>query len=176
MKRKKKVITGSDKKEQTWVVRRARKGGVKEGRSVNPGGDSPPKIQKNRPRGCPWPKGVSGNPAGRPRGARNKFTLAVIEGVQRAEELTGLWCSSESNLTPTPTKLCLIRTRPRSLPSALTLVSATLRRPGRARRSSCKMAGLFVPAPGDGLESNPNSIFNSSPPLVLTTFSTFTLL
>jgi len=36
--------------------------------------------------GPPWPKGVSGNPAGRPKGARNKFTEAVREGLRRAEE------------------------------------------------------------------------------------------
>ena len=46
------------------------------------------KIKKGLPRGRPWPKGVSGNPAGRPRGARNKFTLSMMEGmegVRRAE-------------------------------------------------------------------------------------------
>jgi len=45
------------------------------------------KIQlKKRPRGRPWPKGVSGNWTGRPRGAKNKTTLAMLEGVRRAEE------------------------------------------------------------------------------------------
>jgi len=54
------------------------------------GAGLPPDLEgkslKKRPRGRPWPKGTSGNPAGRPRGARNKLTLAVIEGVRRAEE------------------------------------------------------------------------------------------
>jgi len=42
-------------------------------------------IQKARPRGRPWPKGHSGNPAGRPRGSLNKVTLAVQEGIRRVE-------------------------------------------------------------------------------------------
>ena len=42
-------------------------------------------IQKARPRGRPWPKGHSGNPAGRPRGSLNKNSLAVQEGIRRAE-------------------------------------------------------------------------------------------
>jgi hypothetical protein len=41
---------------------------------------------KKRPRGRPWPKGVSGNPAGRPRGSLNKISLAVAAGIRRAEE------------------------------------------------------------------------------------------
>ena len=44
------------------------------------------KQLKLKPRGRPWPKGVSGNPAGRPPGSRHKITLAVLEGVRRAEE------------------------------------------------------------------------------------------
>jgi hypothetical protein len=35
------------------------------------------KQLKGKPRGKPWPRGVSGNPAGRPRGAINKLSLAV---------------------------------------------------------------------------------------------------
>jgi hypothetical protein len=46
------------------------------------------KIQlKKKPRGRPWPKGVSGNSAGRPKGAKNKTTLAMLEGIARAEEI-----------------------------------------------------------------------------------------
>jgi len=42
-----------------------------------------------KPRGRPWPKGVSGNPHGRPKGAKNKLTLMVKEGIARAiEELS----------------------------------------------------------------------------------------
>jgi len=43
------------------------------------------KMPKKRPRGRPWPKGVSGNPAGRPRGAQNKVTLAMLAGIKWAE-------------------------------------------------------------------------------------------
>jgi len=35
---------------------------------------------KGKPRGRPFPSGASGNPRGRPRGALNKLTLAVLAG------------------------------------------------------------------------------------------------
>jgi hypothetical protein len=44
------------------------------------------KQQNGKPRGRPWPKGGSGNPCGRPQGSLNKITLAVLEGIKRAEE------------------------------------------------------------------------------------------
>lgn len=43
-------------------------------------------IRKARPRGRPFPPGVSGNPRGRPPGARNKLSLMVDEGIRRAKE------------------------------------------------------------------------------------------
>ena len=51
---------------------------------------------KGKPRGRPWPPGVSGNPAGRPKGALNKLSLAVRggalavnvqEGIEQAQVL-----------------------------------------------------------------------------------------
>ncbi len=36
------------------------------------------KKQQNKPRGRPWPAGLSGNPHGRPKGALNKLSLAVL--------------------------------------------------------------------------------------------------
>ncbi len=44
------------------------------------------KQLKLKLRGRPWPKGTSGNPAGRPPSSRHKITLAVLEGARRAEE------------------------------------------------------------------------------------------
>jgi Family of unknown function (DUF5681) len=42
---------------------------------------SKPKSQKGQ-----WPKGVSGNPAGRPRGSRNKATLALEALLEEGAE------------------------------------------------------------------------------------------
>jgi len=83
MQKRQRVSQELEKKEQT----RASEGELKvrvEG--VNSAPELFAKPWKKRPRGRPWPKGVSGNPRGRPKGARNKFTQAVLEGIRRAEE------------------------------------------------------------------------------------------
>ena len=36
--------------------------------------------QKAKPRGRPWKEGQSGNPGGRPKGAKNKLTMAILAG------------------------------------------------------------------------------------------------
>lgn len=75
----------TDKKEQRRTSSRGEKCEVKAVQGEN----SPPELVQNlpkkRPRGKPWPQGVSGNPAGRPKGARNKLTLALLAGVRQAE-------------------------------------------------------------------------------------------
>jgi hypothetical protein len=43
------------------------------------------KHLKGRPRGRPWVKGQSANPAGRPPGSRHKTTLAMLAGIKEAE-------------------------------------------------------------------------------------------
>jgi hypothetical protein len=40
---------------------------------------------RGKPRGRPFLPGVSGNPRGRPPGARNKLSLMVEEGIRRAK-------------------------------------------------------------------------------------------
>ena len=53
---------------------------------MNPG----KKQLKYKPRGTPWPPGVSGNPAGRPHGALNELSLAVMGEPLAIDEATRL--------------------------------------------------------------------------------------
>jgi hypothetical protein len=58
------------------------------------------KQLKYKPRGTPWPPGVSGNSGGRPKGALNKLSLAVSGGPLAINEQAGL----ELALSPEPVK------------------------------------------------------------------------
>jgi hypothetical protein len=58
------------------------------------------KQLKYKPRGKPWPPGVSGNLAGRPRGALNKLSLAVRGGPLAVNNQVEL----EGTLAPEPVK------------------------------------------------------------------------
>jgi hypothetical protein len=44
---------------------------------------------KRRPGGTPFQPGVSGNPAGKPKGTPNKITVALREAILQAGELAG---------------------------------------------------------------------------------------
>jgi Family of unknown function (DUF5681) len=75
-------------------------------------------------RGRPFPKGVSGNPAGRPKGLRNRATLAaeaLLDG--EAEALTRKCVELALNGDSTALRLCLERLLPpaRSRPIQLEL-------------------------------------------------------
>jgi hypothetical protein len=75
-------------------------------------------------RGRPWPRGVSGNPAGRPKGARHKATLtaeALLDG--ESERLTRKAVELALAGDTTALRLCLERVVPprKERPIALTL-------------------------------------------------------
>ena len=73
--------------------------------------DIPPEIPGHQVRGRPFPKGRSGNPAGRQPGCRNKTTLAaeaLLDG--EAEGLTAVAFAHAGHATAL--KLCLERIIP----------------------------------------------------------------
>ena len=71
---------------------------------------SPPKTQY-RPRGKPWVKGQSGNPAGRRRGSRNKATpMAALYLDGEAEGLVRKAVEMAYAGDPLALRLCLERT------------------------------------------------------------------
>lgn len=64
-------------------------------------------------RGRPFCKGVSGNPAGKPRGARNRTTLAVQELLDgEAEKLTRKCVELALQGDSTALRLCMERVAP----------------------------------------------------------------
>jgi hypothetical protein len=69
-------------------------------------------IQR-RGRGKPFPKGISGNPAGKPPGARNRTTLAVQELLNgEAEKLTRKCVELALGGDSTALRLCMERLAP----------------------------------------------------------------
>jgi len=69
--------------------------------------------KRRRPHAGNWPKGVSGNPSGRPRGSRHKATLAaesLLDG--EAEALTRKAIEKAKEGDSTALRLCLERIIP----------------------------------------------------------------
>ena len=74
-----------------------------------------PEVQPTTPRGRPFEKGKSGDPNGRPRGARNKTTLtaeALLDG--KVEALTNKLIDKALKGDMTAMRLCFERILPRN--------------------------------------------------------------
>ena len=63
----------------------------------------PEQPAKRRPGGKPFQRGVSGNPAGKPKGTPNKITVTLREAILAAGEAAG----GEGGLTAYLTRLAL---------------------------------------------------------------------
>lgn len=120
-------------------------------------GNSPKKQQRGP--GRPFPKGQSGNPAGKPPGAVNHATRAVQELLDgEAEKLTRRCIDLALSGDPTALRLCIERLAPApkerriafDIPKASTAkdISAAL-----AHVTAAVGAGLITPGEGNSLAS-----------------------
>jgi hypothetical protein len=101
-----------------------------------------PKDEKGQ-----WPKGVSGNPAGRPRGSRNKATLAMEALLEEgAEELISKAKSMALAGDTAAMRLCLERIFPARRDRSVHLDLPPMR---NAKEISAAMSTI-ISAVGDG--------------------------
>jgi hypothetical protein len=103
-----------------------------------------------------WPKGVSGNPAGRPKGARHKYLVAIEELLDdEAEGLTRKAIELALAGDTTALRLCLERILPprRDRPVALELPSMEgVKDLGRATAALLEAVAAGEMTPGEAVE------------------------
>jgi hypothetical protein len=113
-------------------------------------------IQR-RGRGKPFPKGISGNPAGKPPGARNRATLAVQELLNgEAEKLTRRCVELALAGDSTALRLCMERLAPppKDRPITFAMPAASTTREinaSLARVAEAVGAGILTPGEGNSL-------------------------
>lgn len=88
---------------------------------------APSEKSKPKQRGKPFPKGVSGNPNGRPKGARNKATLAaekLLDGEAKALTRKAIELAKTGDVTAL--RLCMDRIVPPRRDRAVTFKLAPI--------------------------------------------------
>lgn len=101
-----------------------------------------------------WQKGQSGNPAGKPRGARNRATLMVLSLMEQgAEEITKAVVDSAKGGDLSAARLVLERLAPpmRERPIAIDLPSTdTAEGINQAQQAIIEAVGMGELLPGEG--------------------------
>ena len=114
-------------------------------------------AKKQRGKGRPFRKGVSGNPAGKPPGARNRTTLAVQELLDgEAEKLTRKCVELALRGDSTALRLCMERLAPppKDRPIDFPMRPATTAREintALAKVAEAVGAGTLTPGEGNSL-------------------------
>jgi hypothetical protein len=106
-----------------------------------------PQQKRRRPHAGNWPKGVSGNPAGRPRGSRHKATLAaeaLLDG--EAEALTRKAIEKAKEGDGAALRLCLERIVPARKERAVSLELPKI----ETTADSVKAVGAIIDAVASG--------------------------